>query len=78
MRDKVKEIIAQALGMEASDIQEAALLQRDLGLGAGEMNDLIASVKQEAGVSVPTDEASEAKTVGEFIELVEQYSQDEL
>lgn len=78
MRDKVKEVIAQALGMEASDIQEAALLQRDLGLGAGEMNDLIASVKQEVGISVPTDEASETKTVGEFIELVEQYSQDEL
>lgn len=78
MREKIKEIIARALGTEASDIQETALLQGDLGLGAGDMSELIASIKQEAGVSVPADEVSETKTVGEFIELVEQYSQDEL
>ncbi|MBI2007496.1 MAG: acyl carrier protein [Candidatus Blackburnbacteria bacterium] len=78
MEEKIKEIIARALGMEASDIKEGALLQRDLGLGAGDIAELIASIKQEVGVSLPPDEASETKTVREFIELAERYSQDEL
>lgn len=78
MREKIKELIAQALGTEAQDLEESALLRIDLGLGDGDLTELASAIKQEFGVVIPPEEATEAKTVGELADLVEKYSQDEL
>lgn len=78
MREKVKELIARAVGTEAQDLEDASLLRIDLGLGDGDLTELVLAIKQEFGVDIPQEEATEAKTVGEFSDLAEKYSQDEL
>lgn len=78
MREKIKELIAQSIGTEAQDLEESALLRIDLGLGDGDLTELVGAIKQEFKVDIPQEEAAEAKTVGELADLVEKYSQDEL
>lgn len=78
MREKIKSIIAQALGIESSDIKESASLHESLGLGAPEIPELITTINHELGLNVPVEDINETKTVREFIDLVEQYKQDEL
>lgn len=77
MRDKVKEIIAQAVGVESSDLEDGTLLSA-IGLGAPEIPELVNAINQEFGVNLPPEEAEQTKTVGEFADLAEKYSQDEL
>lgn len=78
LRDKIKEIIAQAVGTEASDIEEAASLRADLGLAEADITELVEAIQQEVNTTIPADEAADTKTVREFADLAEKYSQDEL
>lgn len=77
MRDKIKEIIAQAVGVELSDLEDGTLLSV-IGLGVPEIPELIMAINQEFGLNLPREEAEQAKTVGELADLAEKYSQDEL
>lgn len=77
MRDKIKEIIAQAVGVESSDLEDGTLLSV-IGLGAPEIPELITAINQEFSLNLPREEAEQAKTVGELMDLAEKYSQDEL
>lgn len=78
LRYKIKEIIAQAVGTEASDIEEAASLRADLGLAEADITELVEAIQQEVNTTIPPDEAADTKTVREFADLAEKYSQDEL
>lgn len=77
MRDKIKEIIAQAVGVESSDLEDGTLLSA-IGLGVPEIPELIMAINQEFGLNLPQEEIEQAKTVGELADLAEKYSQDEL
>lgn len=78
MREKTKEIIAQALGIEVSDVEETASLRTDLELKEADLTELVNTINQDFKTNIPAEEALETKTVREFIELVEKYGQEEL
>lgn len=78
MRGKIKELMAGFLGVKISDIEDEALLREDLGFGGSELTELLDALKEQTGAEVPAEELGEAETVGEFIDLVERYAQDEL
>lgn len=74
MRDKIKSIIAQSLGIEITDIDETSLLREDLGLDASELTEIVEAIKTQLSVEIEEDEMAEVRTVGDFIEWIGQYT----
>lgn len=77
MRGQIKELMAGFLGVEVSDIEDDALLREDLGLGGSELTELLDVLKEEIGAEVPAEELTDTETVGDFIDLIEQYAQED-
>lgn len=77
MREKVKELIAEVLGLEPTDIEEESLLREDLGLGGAEMTELLEKLKEEFGTELSPQDVGDVETVEEFLNLLESYVQEE-
>lgn len=78
MRDKLKELMAEILGVDISDIEEDGLLREDFGMAGPEMTELLERIKEEYRIEIPLQEINETETVGEFLDLVESYVHEEL
>lgn len=77
MRQKVKTIIAEAIGAEVADIDEAALLHEDLQLESTDVSDILDEIETALDITIANKEA-ELHSVEDIIELVSQYVPDEI
>lgn len=78
MREKTKTLIAEALGIELTDVDEESRLREDLGLEDSDLHEIIAAIGPEITNEIPTDEIAKCQLVSEFLNLVEQHGPDEL
>lgn len=78
MREKTKTLIAEALGIELTDVGEESRLREDLGLEDHDLHEIIAAIGPEITNEIPTDEIARCQTVNEFLNLVEQHGPEEL
>lgn len=78
MRNKIKIIIAQALGLEIADVGESQRLHEDLGLDDADLDQIMLSIKDQTTTEIPTQDLSDIYTVGELLDLVEQYVPEEI
>ena len=69
--EKVKSIIAEKLGVELSQVTEAASFTNDLGADSLDTVELIMSFEQEFGITIPDEEAEKITTVKDAIEHIE-------
>ncbi|MDO8504071.1 MAG: acyl carrier protein [bacterium] len=76
MRDKIKETIAQAVGLDVLDLEEEAIIKEDLGIEPAALSDLLETLKQDLGIDIPPEELNEIETVGELVDLAENHVQD--
>lgn len=77
MRERIKELIAQTLGVETTDIDEENLLRKNF-VGGHELTEILAEIKNEFGMEIPQEDVATVETVGEFIDLIESYVHEEL
>jgi acyl carrier protein len=75
-RDKTKNILAQSLGIEPTDIDEASLLREDLELDAVEITEIVNAISNQTGLKLRSEEIEEINTVGEFLDWIDGYSPD--
>lgn len=68
--DKLKEIIAQELGVSVDEITPESNLQEDLGADSLDAVELIMAVEEEFGVSIPDEEAQNINTVQDMLNLL--------
>lgn len=78
MRDKVKDIIAQALGIEVEDVNESTRLREDLQLDEADLIEILAVVTRETKTDIPQEELSGISTVGQLLDMVEKYVPEEI
>ncbi|MGM9658691.1 MAG: acyl carrier protein [Eubacteriales bacterium] len=71
MIDKVKEIIAKQLRIEAADIDCDTSLTEDLGADSLDMVELLMAFEEELGIVIPDETAAGLKTVREIAEYLE-------
>lgn len=71
MDKHVIEALGEYLGLSFEDIDQKADLREDLGLGPIEFNDLVTFLSERFGVSFPTEEVANLKTVEDLQILVE-------
>jgi len=74
IRNQVKSILAEKLGLEVTDIEDQSFLEEDLGINAIIMTDILNTIKEKAYVEVPEEEVRLNQTVEQFVNLVEENS----
>lgn len=68
---KVKEIIAEKLGVDESVVKNEASFTNDLGADSLDTVELIMEFEKEFGISIPDDQAEKITTVADAIQYIE-------
>lgn len=71
MFEKIQEMIAETLGIEAEKITENAAFKEDLGADSLDLFELVMALEDEYGVEIPTEELEKMLTVGDVVRYVE-------
>ena len=69
--EKVKAIIVDKLGVEASEVTPEASFTNDLGADSLDTVELIMEFEKEFGISIPDDQAEKITTVADAIQYIE-------
>ena len=69
--NKVKEIIVEKLGVEASEVTETASFTNDLGADSLDTVELIMEFEREFDIQIAEEDAEKITTVGEAIKHIE-------
>ena len=69
--EKVKAIIVDKLGVDASEVTEQASFTNDLGADSLDTVELIMEFEKEFNIQIPDDKAEAIATVGDAISFIE-------
>ncbi len=69
--DKVKEIIADQLDVDADTVTAEANIQDDLGADSLDIVDLVMSLEEEYDIEIPDEAVANIKTVGDIVKYIE-------
>ncbi|MGB7971373.1 MAG: acyl carrier protein [Candidatus Deferrimicrobiaceae bacterium] len=67
---KVKEIVAEQLGKDSSEVTNEASFIDDLGADSLDIVELVMAMEDEFGIEIPDEEAEKIKTVKNVIEYI--------
>jgi len=70
--EKVKSIIVEKLGVEASEVTPEASFTNDLGADSLDTVELIMEFEKEFNVSIPDDQAENIQTVAQAVTYLEE------
>ncbi len=65
---RVKELVAEKLGIDVDEVTEEADLVDDLGADSLDLVDLAMAIEDEFGVTIPDDRLEKIRTVEDIIE----------
>jgi acyl carrier protein len=68
--DKVKEVIAEQLNVDAADITPESAFVDDLGADSLDIVELVMALEEEFGISIPDEEAENIRTVGDAVNYI--------
>jgi acyl carrier protein len=71
VEERVKEIIAQELDVQASQVTPAAKFVEDLGADSLDTVELIMAFEDEFGIKIPDEEAEKITTVKDAVKYIE-------
>ncbi|WP_297131173.1 acyl carrier protein [Terrisporobacter sp.] len=73
MFEKIKDIIAEQLGLEDADsISVETSLKEDLDADSLDAVEVIMALEDEFDIEIPDEQAENFKTIGDIVEYVEQ------
>ena len=73
--DKVKEIVVDQLGVDASEVNIDSTFIDDLGADSLDIVELIMAFEEEFNVEIPDEVAEKIKTVRNAVELIDKEKQ---
>ncbi len=73
MLEKIKEMVADSLGVDASEITEETSFKEDLGADSLDLFELVMALEEEYGVEIPTEDLEKIATVGDVISYIESH-----
>lgn len=71
MLEKIKEMIAEQLNVDAAEITEATSFKDDLGADSLDLFELVMALEEEYGVEIPSEDLEKITTVGAVMGLSE-------
>ena len=73
-QEKVKQIIADQLGVKKEEVVENAKFVDDLGADSLDTVELVMALEEEFGVEIPDEDAEKLATVGDALRYIEEKS----
>ena len=67
MLEKMKEIIAEQLSVEADTVTESSSFKEDLGADSLDLFELVMALEDEYSVEIPAEDLEQLTTVGEVM-----------
>ncbi|NLA84691.1 MAG: acyl carrier protein [Clostridiales bacterium] len=74
MFEKVRDIIAEQLGIEADEITMESSFVDDLGADSLDIVELIMALEEEFNMEIPDEEAEQISKIGDVIEYIKSHS----
>ena len=75
--EKLKDIVAEQLGVEPDEVTTEANIQEDLGADSLDIVDLITTIEDEFDLSIPDEAVEEIKTVGDIVNYIEKNADED-
>jgi acyl carrier protein len=75
IEQKVKEIIADRLGVDPEEVTPEASFVEDLGADSLDTVELVMALEEEFGIEIPDEDAEKIQTVGDAIEYIQKQLQ---
>ena len=72
MLEKMKEIIADQLSVDADSITEASSFKEDLGADSLDLFELVMALEDEHSVEIPSDDLQNLLTVGDVMNYLKE------
>jgi acyl carrier protein len=72
--ERVKEIIVEQLGVEASQVTEKAKFVDDLGADSLDTIELVMALEEEFSIEIPDEDAEKIVSVGDAINYITDHS----
>ena len=64
--EKIKELVAEQLGVEVSELTEETSLKDDLNADSLDLFQIIMSLEEEFGIEIPTEDSESIATIGDI------------
>lgn len=77
MLEKIKEIIAEQLSVEADTIKEETNFKDDLGADSLDLFELVMSLEEEYNVEIPSEDLENITTVGAVVDYLKKKGVEE-
>lgn len=71
--DKVKEIIANQLAVKIENVKDDTNIAEELGADSLDLVEILMSLEDEFGVSIPDEAIPEIKTIKDIVEFIESH-----
>ncbi len=71
MFDKIAEMLGQQLDVDPSSITNETDIVKDLGADSLDVVELLMTLEEQTGKTIPEDKVAEIKTVGDIISVLE-------
>lgn len=75
MLEKIQELVAEGLGVDADKVVPEASFKDDLGADSLDLFEMVMSLEDEFNVSIPTDDLEKLVTVQDVINYIEKQSE---
>ena len=70
--EKIRQIIAEQLGVKAEDVTPQASFIDDLGADSLDTVELVMALEEEFSIEIPDEDAEKMRTVSEAIKYIEE------
>ncbi len=64
--EKVKEVVAEQLGVDVAELTEETSLKDDLNADSLDLFQIIMSLEEEFGIEIPTEDSESIGTIGDI------------
>ena len=73
-QDKIRQIIAEQLGVKKEEVTDSAKFVDDLGADSLDTVELVMALEEEFGIEIPDEDAEKLATVGDALRYIEEKS----
>ncbi|MDD5556278.1 MAG: acyl carrier protein [bacterium] len=75
IRQRVKDIVVEQLGVNPDEVTDEASFIDDLGADSLDTVELVMALEEEFDAEIPDEEAENLKTVGDAVKYIEEHVQ---